>query len=75
MAVHDVEMDEVGAPLFAQVEGAREVGQVGGEERGGEPHQGAPSAVATTSEIASSRLTGWPGSGNWRRITPAATPS
>src|SRR4029077_5192452 len=84
VAVHDVEVDQVGPPLLAEGHGRREVGEVGGEDRRGEAHQGvgswggvpisfissvssvgSPSAVATTSEIGSCLVNGWPDSGNW----------
>ena len=78
MAVHDVDVEEVGAARLGERDRAREVEQVGGEDRRRDLHRRTSairSPPATTSEITSRRRSRWPGSGYWRSTTPGAAPS
>ncbi len=76
VAVHDVDVQDIGAARLADAGGCGEVREVGGEKRGGDfDHGRAPWAAATTSEITSRRRRGCPGSGFWRRIVPSEIPS
>ena len=59
VAVHDVDMQDVGSAGRADAGGSREVGEVGSEKRGGDfDHGRAPWEAATTSEITSRRRRG-----------------
>ena len=76
MAIHDVDVQDVGASGLADPCCSSEVREVGGEQGRGElDHGRAPCEAATTSEMTSRRRRGCPGSGFWRRIVPSEIPS
>ena len=78
VAVHDVDVEQIGTAGFGRADRAAQIEQIGGQERRRDlqrPTSAMRSPPATTSEITSRRRSRCPGSGCWRSTIPGAAPS